>query len=434
MISDVGSLTINSSNTNNTVNLKGVNTYKGGTIVNGGIVNVQNNQNSATGGWNIQTTDTAGKLATVNFTAGSTVAVAGTNKIQIGATANSGSHPASTLNVAGTVDNDGALQMERASNLNLNNGAVWDQAGNLTLTARGGSSATLNVNAGAQMTYTGSSTVKLNNSGTSGGSGSLGINGTGLFTTAAGFENTSSVTTGNGMSRVTLTDGGTLKLSADVANLTTNTRFNLAGTGGVIDNGGFSTTLSGAFSGSVANTTTGITGTGGLTSTGSGTLTLSGTNTYTGNTLVSAGTLLVNGSLASNSAVTVDSAAIFGGIGTVNGNLAFHADSFFRIADLNTPLTVSGVLSFGSGFGIANLLGLNWDTLDLNTAYTLITTDQTFTDSDIDNFGIGNAFDVGTGRRAYFQTGSLQVVVVPEPGSALLGGIGILMLLRRRRN
>jgi autotransporter-associated beta strand protein len=236
------------------------------------------------------------------------------------------------------------------------------------------------------------------------------------------------------VSRVTLAGGGTLHLSADVANLTTQTLFTLGAGGGMIDNGGFEATLNGTVTAGSLTTATGITGAGGLTSSGSGTLTLTGTNTYTGNTIVSAGTLLVNGSLASNSAVTVDSAAVFGGIGTVNGNLGFHADSFFRIADLNTPLMVGGTVSFGNGFGIANLLGMNWDALTLNTPYTLITTDQTFTDSDIDNFGIGNAFDVGTGRQAYFQTGSLQVVVVPEPGSALLGGIGILMLLRRRRN
>jgi autotransporter-associated beta strand protein len=435
-IAGTGTLTIHSSSTNNTVNLTGNNTYTGLTTVSTGIVNVQNDQSAATGGWSIVTLSGSGvtQAATVSLSTGSTLAVASLNKIQLGTTANGGTYANSTLNVAGTVTNSGALQLERAGILNLNNGAIWTQSGNQTVTARGGASATLNVNAGAQMTYNGSSTVKLNNSGTSGGSGSFNINGTGQFTSAAGFENTSAVTTGNGISRVTLTDGGTLKLSADVANLTTNTRFNLAGTGGVIDNGGFSTTLSGAFSGSVANTTTGITGTGGLTSTGSGTLTLSGSNTYTGDTLVSAGTLLVTGSLASNSNVTVDANATFGGTGTVGGNLGFDKDSSFQIVNLNTPLTVTGTVSFGTGFGVSNLLGIDWDALTLDTPYTLISSTQTFTDLSIGNFGIDNAADVGTGRKAYFQNGSLQLVVVPEPATALLGGMGLAFLLRRRRN
>ena len=37
------------------------------------------------------------------------------------------------------------------------------------------------------------------------------------------------------------------------------------------------------------------------------------------------------------------------------------------------------------------------------------------------------------GRSAYFTEGSLAVMVVPEPGAALLGSIGLIALLRRRR-
>lgn len=362
-----GTLTINSSNTNNTVNLTGNNTYAGLTTVSAGNVTVQNDQSAANGGWSIVTLSGSGvtQAATVSLSTGSTLAVASANKIQLGTTANGGTFANSTLNVAGTVTNSGALQLERAGILNLNSGAVWTQGGNLTVTARGGASATLNVNAGAQMTYNGSSTVKLNNSGTSGGSGSFNINGTGQFTTVAGFENTSAVTTGNGISRVTLTDGGTLILSANVANLTTQTRFNLDGSGGAIDNGGFSTTLSGAFSGSVANTTTGITGSGGLTSKGSGTLTLSGVNTYSGTTTVSAGTLLIgtSGSLA-NTVVTVGGAGTtgtptLGGGGTIGGATTIaaagsgvvgtHAVGVTGVSNGVGTQTFASTLNYGSG-------------------------------------------------------------------------------------
>lgn len=431
-----GAVTVNSLSTNNTVNFNGQNTYTGRTTASAGNVTVQNDQSAATGGWSIASLSgsTATQASTVSFNSGSTVAVATANKIQIGAAANSGTYAASTLNVAGTVTNSGTLQMERNSILNLSSGASWTQSGNLTVTGRGGTSALLNVNAGSEMTYSGSNTVQLNRAANSGGSGTLTIDSTGVFTTSADLENTVSSASGSGNGRITLTNGGTLKLSADVAKLTTQVNFNLGTGGGVIDNGGFDVALNGAVTGEFGTNYTGVTGTGGLTSKGNGTLNLTGTNTYTGNTLVSAGTLLVTGALATDSNVTVDANAAFGGTATVGGNLGFDKDSIFQITNLNTPLTVGGTVSFGNGFGIANLLGLNWDALTLNTPYTLITTDQIFTASDIGNFGIGNAADVGTGRQAYFQNGSLQVVVIPEPAAALLGGVGLLILLRRRRN
>ncbi len=62
-----------------------------------------------------------------------------------------------------------------------------------------------------------------------------------------------------------------------------------------------------------------------------------------------------------------------------------------------------------------------------------MSTTTTFNDTLIENFGIDNKFAVGTDRYAYFQNGSLAVVVVPESEAALLGGLGLLALLRRRR-
>ncbi len=172
----------------------------------------------------------------------------------------------------------------------------------------------------------------------------------------------------------------------------------------------------------------------GLNKSGSGTLTLSGVNTYTGDTVVSAGTLFVNGSLG-NSAVTVDPLATIGGTGTINGDLTFAANSFLEVIDFDNPLAIAGTATFESGFGIANLLGIDWDSLDLNTAYTLISTSQAFEAGDIANFGFDNRVSVGSlGREAYFTDGSLALVVIPEPRAALLGGLGLLMLLRRRRS
>ena len=66
--------------------------------------------------------------------------------------------------------------------------------------------------------------------------------------------------------------------------------------------------------------------------------------------------------------------------------------------------------------------------------YTLIT--GTLNAANLDNYGLENAFDIdgiNGNRSAYFQSGSLQLVIIPEPRAALLGGIGLLLLLRRRR-
>jgi autotransporter-associated beta strand protein len=440
------SLTINSSNTNNTVNLNGINTYAGVTNVNGGIVNVSGDQTGATGGWNIQTPNTAGVLATVNFAAGSEIVVADTAKIQIGSTANSGSHPASTLNVEVAVDNQGTLQMERAGNLNLNNGAAWDQAGNLTLTARGGGSSTLTVNAGAEMAYTGSSTVKLT-TGTS-GSGLFNINGTGRFTTAAGFENTNAVSTGSGVSRITLAGGGTLRLSADVSNLTNQTLFTLGAGGGIIDNGGFNATLSGLVTAGSTTTATGITGAGGLTSSGVGTLTLTGINTYTGATNVNGGTLIVNGDISTSSLTTVASGATISGSGTV-GALTVSTGGFINPGNSPGTLDVDGDYS-QLGLYTAEINGLTAGTQhdQINVSGTVNITGgslatmftgtfsglaQGATVTSYGGFDWQISYIADSTGNSFTGGNDIALMAIPEPSAALLGGLGIMLALLRRR-
>ncbi|MFM2243720.1 MAG: hypothetical protein RLZ97_2576, partial [Verrucomicrobiota bacterium] len=177
-----------------------------------------------------------------------------------------------------------------------------------------------------------------------------------------------------------------------------------------------------------------LTGTGTLVKTGTGTLTLGGnSSSYTGDVTVSAGTLLVSGRLGGSSTdVTVGSGTITGS-GSIGGNLLLGGTSIFSIASLASPLTVGGTIGFSStGFGIDNLAGLNWDSIELGT-YTLAT--GSLNSSQLDNFGYANRAAVGSlgNRFAYFQNGSLALVVVPEPATALLAGLGSLLLLRRRR-
>lgn len=160
-----------------------------------------------------------------------------------------------------------------------------------------------------------------------------------------------------------------------------------------------------------------ITGSFGIEKIGNSILSLSGNNTYTGSTIANAGSLFQNGThIGGNYLIN----SILGGNGTIGSisspaNVTFAGSSKFYVLDLIDPLTIYGNATFNVGFGIDNILGLDWDSLDLNTPYTIISTSQVFSPASIENFGYSNRAPVGTGRFAYFQNGSLQIVVVPEP-------------------
>ena len=170
-----------------------------------------------------------------------------------------------------------------------------------------------------------------------------------------------------------------------------------------------------------------------LTKVGDGKWIISGTSTYTGATTVSAGTLLVSGALG-NSAVGVSNAGTaFGGSGSLAGSLTLNVGTLFYVADLSDPLLVTGAVSLYSGFGVDDLAGLTWSGVN-NGTYTLI--DGTLGAGVFDSLAhnsLGTAYDIGGGRSAYFQQGSLQLVVIPESSTSLLGGLGLLAMLRRRR-
>lgn len=168
----------------------------------------------------------------------------------------------------------------------------------------------------------------------------------------------------------------------------------------------------------------------GITKSGDGTMVMSGANNYTGATSVSAGTLLVTGALGSTN-VSVNGGAI-GGTGTVGGSLTINS-GFFHVADLGNALDVAGTINLFAGFGIDDLAGVDWVNVGDGT-YTLINGSLgTGVFSALSNNSLENAFSLGGGRSAYFQEGSLQLVVIPEPRAALLGAMGLFALLRRRR-
>ena len=269
--------------------------------------------------------------------------------------------------------------------------------------------------------------------------------------------------------------------SADLSNSGTSRTVTIQGTGnvtitGAVANGGSSTASS-------------------LTKGGAGTLTLEAINTYAGATAVNGGTLEIasSGSTHASSAVTVSnsgSALVVNGI--VNGTLVANASTTISgTGTVSGAATVSGnlnpgnspgLLTFGSSLALANssvttmeiagtTLGVNYDAIDVGTNLTY---DGALTLALASTFGAGTyTFDLfdfaspssqsgsfdsialtgsytgtftnssgvwsattNSGNETWTftqSTGDLSLTVIPEPRAALLGALGMLMLLRRRR-
>jgi autotransporter-associated beta strand protein len=229
------------------------------------------------------------------------------------------------------------------------------------------------------------------------------------------------------------------------------------------------------FAGIIAN---GTTKTMALSKVGAGTLTLSGASTYNGATLVSSGTLLVNGSLG-NTAVSVTGGTL-GGSGAIAGTVTVSAtlspgtsieslatgaltmasgsSYVFEVAGNSSTgadlVAVNGTLSLTDvslDFDAATLAALASGSWVGGDKITLISYSGTGITSGFDGYADDTSYVFGSNEWTFNYNDTLvgdnflsdatangqnrfvTMTLVPEPGAALLGGLGLLALLRRRR-
>lgn len=214
-------------------------------------------------------------------------------------------------------------------------------------------------------------------------------------------------------------------------------------------------------------------GTYGLVKDGSGTWTLGGNGSYTGATEVKGGgKLLINGALGNTP--TAVSNGTLGGIGSLTGSVTVSSTGVLA-PGLSIGALASGALSFTDGatyqyelntaaitgdrmdvtgdLGLdgavtLSLLNLGADAaLTLGTKFTLIAYSGTWTPGDtFTGYADDSVFALfGNQWRINYDDTPLDAVnggslanavtltVVPEPAAALLGTLGLLALLRRRR-
>lgn len=354
-------------------------------------------------------------------------------------------------------------------------------AGELTIN---GGSLTLNANTdirfSTQSTSSGTNILNLNSGTITGGVSSVldlknstNVNANNTVNLNGGTLTISQITSSSNTGTRTLNlNGGTIKATVDGTLVTANaaSRVNVRNGGATIDSNGFNITVAQALEHSNVGGDNATDG--GLTKSGTGILTLTAASTYTGATVVSAGTLLVNGSLG-NTAVTVQSGATLGGtggtIGTGSASVSVSSGGTLAPGSSIGALAVNGSVTVGGTYAFEYDGGtVNGDVLDVNGTLTLNNATLSLTDFGGDSYTLGDKFtlaaydtlapgsvfsgyaddslysfnggswllnydDTTAGLNGGVGNAYITITAIPEPAAMLLGSLGLLGLLRRRR-
>ncbi len=195
-----------------------------------------------------------------------------------------------------------------------------------------------------------------------------------------------------------------------------------------------------------------FTGSGGVTKSGAGSLDLSANSSFGGAVVVTAGTLFVNGNLSGTTGATVSGSSTLGGGGSIAGSTVVGSGA--SIAPGNSVGTLSlGSLNLQSGSTYIAELSGNGVNDQLNVSGALAANGMiqillSYTPVVGDSFDLANftsfsgtpTFDFAGSAglltwdtTQFGTTGVVSVTAVPETSAALLGALGSLVLLRRRR-
>jgi autotransporter-associated beta strand protein len=332
-----------------------------------------------------------------------------------------------------------------------------------------GSNATIKVNAlaniGSSQPLGSGTTITF---GHSSGNGTIIYTGTADASTDKRFQVGRSAAASTGAGGVSNNGTGVVTWTGSQALATSNTSSLVFTLGG-------SNTNNNTWQSAIANNS--ATGLIGLTKAGTGKWILSGSNTYDGLTTVSAGTLLVNGNQSGAiGAVSVAAGAILGGTGTLGAaSAAITGTVAPGLSDALGTLSVAGsAMNFSSGGSLLAQLNSNpavftSDLLSLTGAGSLtlggssildlvgpasFTTSGTYTLATFASGSLTGQFTtvryngatfanptnpnaVNSGGTLVYNGDSIQFVVVPEPATLVLAGLGVglagLMLKHRRR-